>query len=530
MLQRQTQTATFWRDQFEVTADDLEFLYNLILDEQASKTVADLSIILIKEYLRRENSKIESELGKGEVYLPQKQYTIGQKLVFPALEFAVGEIVDIRGGKNPEHGSFDVIMVDFAALGQKREFASGLQTPHQLNETNGTNLLSDSSLLSADEIYTLYQTEIDESLLFALEESNRSDDFVEVGGNWLLFDMLADIHIGHLNIAEAVIEVAGQTLEVQELLNELDLDTNATEAMQMLSLNHALEQDQRFDQVRTESGYVWFLKRLEPPEAVDIPIILRPTQPIYNRALLSVELLQIEWELDDEWGESSLSSEPPAIVPSTGLTLTYPHRQAGTIPLNGRTRNFFPTSQSKRSIVTLLDGRWGTRMTGWVVYEGRYVTGLSKWMDDHSLPVGASITLERTSNQNEIVVDFRTRRPKREWARIAIPDLDQQVLRFEMNKVPVSCEYDEHLIVTESDSKSINQLRMMLNQNRVELTRIVKDLVSELTKLNPQGTVHVKTVYSAANMLRRCAPGPVFYAMISNRKFRDVGSGYFALA
>lgn len=438
--------------------------------------------------------------------------------------------MDIREGKNPEHGFFDVLMVEFAGLHQKREFAAGLQTPHHLNETNGSNILSDSTLLSAEEIYDLYQAEIDESLLFALEESDRSDDFVEVGGNWLLSDMLAEIHVGHLNIAEAVIEVAGKPLEIKQLLSELDLDTNTTEAMQILSLNHALEQDNRFDLVGTERGFVWFLKRLEPPEAVDIPIILRPTQPIYNRALLSVELLQIEWELDDEWGESSLSSELPAIVPSTGLTLTYPHRQAGTIPLNGRTRNFFPVSQSSRSLVTLLDGRWGTRMTGWVVYEGRYVTGLSKWMEDHALPVGASITLERTNNQNEIVVDFRTRRPKREWARIATPDLSQQILRFEMNKVPISCEYDEHLIVAESESRSINQLRLMLNQNRVELTRIVEDLVPELTKLNPQGTVHVKTVYSAANMLRRCAPGPVFYAMISNRKFRDVGSGYFALS
>jgi hypothetical protein len=55
-------------------------------------------------------------------------------------------------------------------------------------------------------------------------------------------------------------------------------------------------------------------------------------------------------------------------------------------------------------------------------------------------------------------------------------------------------------------------------------------LVPELVALNPQGTVHAKTVYSAANMLRRCAPGPVFFALISNRKFRDVGGGNFALA
>ena len=67
-----------------------------------------------------------------------------------------------------------------------------------------------------------------------------------------------------------------------------------------------------------------------------------PSIPEYNRSILSVELLQIEWELDDEWGESTLSSELPSVVPSTTLNLIYPHRRVGTLPLNGRTRSFFP--------------------------------------------------------------------------------------------------------------------------------------------------------------------------------------------
>ena len=145
-------------------------------------------------------------------------------------------------------------------------------------------------------------------------------------------------------------------------------------------------------------------------------------------------------------------------------------------------------------------------------------------------PLVPKFTLERTSKPNEIVVDYRTRRAKREWSRVGSADLDAMKLLFEMNKVQVACEYDEALIVSESDPGPIGQLRIMLNQNRVELTRIVDDLMPELTKLNPQGTVHIKTVYSAANMLRRSAPGPVFYALISNRKFRDLGNGIFAMA
>lgn len=526
MLQRQTQTAAFWRDQFEVSANDLDFLYNLLLDTQSSKHLEDLATALIQEYMRRENAQIEAELAKGTVYLPKGKYQVGQTLVFPALEFATGEVTEIRAGQNPEHGKFDVIKVRFPS--GAREFASGLQTSHRLNQTNGNQLLHDAAQLSSEEIYALYQDEIDESILYALEEGDRNTEFVEVDGVWLLADMLADIHEGHLNIAEALIDVHGEPQTTDQLLAELDLDANVNETMQRISLEHALSRDERFDKVQREGNIAWFLRRMEPAEVNKIPAALRPTNVRYNRAVLSVELLQTEWELDDEWGESTLSSELPTIVPNTSFTLIYPHRRYGTIPLNGRTRTFFPNGQDGKATITLVDGRWGGKYTGWVVHEGRYVTGLSKWMDDHALPVGSSILLERTADANEIVVDFRTRRPKREWARIATPNLEELRLTFEMNKIQVACEYDEAMIVADQDPAAIDTLRERLAG--VELSELIDQIVPELTKLNPQGTVHAKSVYSAVNIVRRVAPGPVFYMLLSNRRFRDAGGGLFALA
>ena len=211
MLQHQTQTAAFWRDQFEVTANDLDFLYTLLLEAQTPKHLDELSVALIQEYMRRENAKIESELAKGTVYTPQAHFSIGQTLVFPALEFAAGEVTGMRPGQNPEHGEFEVIQVQLSGSEKPREFAAGLQTEHRLNQTNGDQLLHNDALLSAEEIYDLYQAEIDESLLYGLEESDRSDQFVEVDGAWLLADMLAEVHVGHLNIAEALIEMQRRT-------------------------------------------------------------------------------------------------------------------------------------------------------------------------------------------------------------------------------------------------------------------------------------------------------------------------------
>jgi hypothetical protein len=527
VLQRPTQTAAFWRDQFEVTPDDLEFLYQLLLDIQAPKKLSELATALVQEYLRRENSKIENELAKGIIYLPKNQYDIGQQLVFPALEFAVGEVVQVRAGENPEYGDFEVIKVKFPE--GYREYASILAR-HRLNYEANAQTSTNKGQLTATELYTLYRNEIDESLLYALEEGERAKDFVEVDGSWMLADMLADVHVGFLNIAEALIEMQGKPIKPEQILAEIELPAHLNPAMRTISLNFALGADPRFDRIQNGGDRLWFLRRLEPPDLVNPPALLKYTPIQYNRALLSVELLQIEWELDDEWGESGLSSELPRIVPSTVLTLTYPHRRFGTLPLNGRTVNFFPTETRGKSIVTLVDGRWGTRFNGWVVHEGRYVSGLAKWMDDHQLPVGAYITLERSNTTNEVIVDYRTRRPKREWARIASADLGARRLRFEVNKIQVACEYDEYMIVAEEQSEPIAELRDQLMRDGASLAQIVEQVVPELTKLNPQGTVHAKSVYSAVNIVRRSPPGPIFYALISNRRFRDVGGGFFTLA
>ncbi|MBP7961751.1 MAG: hypothetical protein KBG20_11960 [Caldilineaceae bacterium] len=528
MLERTTQTAAFWRDRFEITPADLDHIYAKILDAQLSLTTEQLALSVIEEYLRRESAHMEMELAKGQIYQPKDVYEVNQALVFPALDFQVGTITGLRAGRNPEHGPFSVITVKFDENDEEKEFAAGLGSPHRLNQNNGSGLMDEASLLSAAEIFSLYRDDTLDSLLFALEEGERAEEFVQVSGRWLLADMLAEVHVGHLNIAEALVEMAAKPISIQKMLSDLDLETDVSPTMQVISMEHALRQDGRFDQLGTSSAPLWYLRRLEPIEALEVPNILRHRPLRYNRALLSVELLQLEWELDDEWGESGLSSAVPSMVPSTSLSLTYPHRRAGTLPLNGRTRSFFPAGESGRSMVTLIGGRFGNRMAGWVVHEGRYVCGLGGWMEEHGIPVGAHITLERTNVPGEILVDFRPRRPKREWARFASLDGDGS-LTFTMNKVQIGCEYDENLIVTEEDPETMDRLRAHLADGSMSLEEMVEIVVLGLISLNPAGNVHAKTVYSGVNLLRRCAPGPIFHALISNRKFQDLGGGLFAL-
>ena len=528
VLLRRTQTASFWRDQFSVSDEDLDFIHGLILDAESPMTTSQLALHLIQEYQRRETARMESELKKGIVYQPGNDYSVGQTLIFPAMDFLVGEVLETRAGQNPEHGPFDVIRVGFADSGDEREFAANLQTGHRLNAANGQTAGDEEALLSAEEIHSLYQDEIEESLLYALEEGEGDDVFVKMDDFWLLADMLAEVHVGHLNIAEALLEMQNRPLSTEELLPELDLQADdVSQPMQIISVNHALGDDERFDQVGLGGVPLWYLARLEPPEALNTPPLLSPNIGRYNRAILSVELLQTEWELDDEWGESSAASHVSSVVPSVSFTLIFPHWLYGTLPLSSRTRDLFPHSVQERSMVTIIDGRWGNRYTAWIVHKGRYVCGLKEWMVAHNLPVSAQITLERAENPDELVIDYRPRRMRREWSRIAKVDAGSGRFDLEMNKVQIACEYDEHLIVSSEDREGLEAFNAGFERNDATLEQIVEMVVPEITKLNPQGTAHVKTIYSAVNMLWRCPPGPIFYTLLSNPRFQDAGDGFF---
>ena len=525
MLQRKTQTAEYWEREFEVTQEDLDHLYNLILERNEPVTTQELVLEVIRHRCQQEEERMRAELARGVVYQPSESYQVGQQIVFPVFDYRLGTVLSIRPGRNPEYGEFDVIAVQLEGEEKPREFAANLKAPHKLNRSgDGDSLWEAANLASPEELYEQHGERVRQLLVEALQKPDS--EFVCYDDQWMLQGLLAEIHIGHLNLAEALIEVRQQPLDVSELLSELELPAEIPESVKVFSLNLALQRDERFDLIHGRDGDRWFLRRMEPPEALSTPKWLVYTPVHYNRAFLSVELLQVEWELDDEWTDGGMSTEAATLVPSTTLVLTYPHWKAGTLPLNSRSRPFFPPGETGRGMVTFIDGRWGERFPGWVVYEGRYVCGLADWFERHKLPVGAYIILERTANPDEITIDFRPRRMRREWVRMASVEGDQLV--FQMQKQAISCEYDEHMILGEGDSEALEALRARLAEQEVAIPDLVAMIFPELAKLSPQGTVHAKSLYSAVNVVRRCPPGPVF-AALSERAYREMGGGYYAL-
>jgi hypothetical protein len=352
----------------------------------------------------------------------------------------------------------------------------------------------------------------------------EQDGFICYKDQWFLRDMLAKIHVGHLNIVEALIDVKGAPLLTADLLQELGLPGEIPPDIQVLSLNSALEEDERFDNVGDSGRDIWYLRRLTPEPVSNPPARLVIKAVPYDRQEIDQELLLIEREIDDEGsGEEVMGPSRP--IYKTSITLIYPHWRLGTLPLTVRTRGLFPQSATHHTPVVLIDGQSGDKMQGWVVHQEQYVYGLKDWYQRYELPAGALVKLERTRDPRIITIDFEPRRLKRLWLTVA--SVEEGKLVFQMSKLPVSCEYDEQMAISEQDPAAVDRLRARLQAREDSLFQVMVQIMPELIKVSPQGTVHAKAIYCGVNVLRRTPPGPVFALLSVKPCFVPMGGGYW---
>jgi hypothetical protein len=335
---------------------------------------------------------------------------------------------------------------------------------------------------------------------------------------------LVKIGQGSLNIAEALVEIKTRPLTTADFLPDLDLPTEVSEEIRILSLSRALEADERFDNIGDMGRDVWYLRRLTPEQVGKPPARLVIEDIEYDRRDISDELLLIEREIDDEGsGEDVMGPSRP--IYRTTIALTYPHWRSGTLPLTVRTRGLFPESANHHSPIVLVDGQSGSKTQGWVVHKGFFVYGLADWYERYELPVGAYIKLERTRDPRVIHVDFEVRRLKRLWSVVAT--VTDRELAFEMRKLPIACEYDAHLTIAEDRTPAIDRIWEEVHARGEGLLQTMIGIMPKLTELSPQRTVHAKTIYSAVNVLRRVPPGPVFAVLSTEACFVPMGGGYW---
>ena len=351
------------------------------------------------------------------------------------------------------------------------------------------------------------------------------DDFVYIAGRWFPRALLVDVNTGHLNLAEAVLDMSGGgPVPTSTLIEQVELPSNENPKLVEFSLDLALQEDPRFDEVGPAGQVWWFLQRLEPESVREIPEQLHYREVEYDRESLSSEMLDLENRLDDELSPVGVPAAPHEDVT---IQLLYPHWRVGSLPLTHRVRPFFPTAyEAPRILFTLVDGESGEKFPGWVVREGNYVIGLEKWYRRYQLMPGSSVLVKRGKRPGEVEVKVEAQRSRRDWVRTVLVGADGGVV-FATLKQVVSAAYDERMGIMVPDVNALDKVWAQRRKQPPPFERVVADVARELTKLNPQNHVHVTELYAAVNLVRRVPPGPIMALLDSRPWFVHVGDLHF---
>jgi hypothetical protein len=508
----------YW-ETFELTDEDREFIYNYLLEVETPLTSPELLEALVKERIRQEKLAIEKQrTSGGDIYKPASTFNVDQDLVFPSFGWQHARVTGVRKGKNPELGTFQVIQVKFDNQ-ETKEFAANIQD-HVLNqpqEISETESSLDPTMVLEDYGDRLLQV-IDSDLL-------KNEEFVRIAGKWFPRALVVDINAGHLNLAEAILDMAGGgPLPTKALLEQVGLASDTNSKLVEFSLDLALQEDSRFDEVGPAGEVLWFLNRLEPETVLQTPIYLRYQELEYDRTLLTDEMLVLEQKLDDELSPLGGSYPRPNEVQ---LTLTFPHWRSGTLPLTARINHLFPTAyEAPRIRFQLVDGETRQKFPGWVVRKYHYVYGLEDFYEAHGLMPGSLLLVKRGKKPGEVIVQCDTQRGSRDWVRTVLVGSDGGIV-FAMLKQIVTASYDERMAIAIPDPDALDGAWKQIQKEHVPFEKIVVDTVRDLVKLSPQSHVHASELYAAVNILRRCPPGPILALLASRPWFIHVGDLHY---
>jgi hypothetical protein len=512
----------YWQT-FFLDKKDLEFISTYLFENETPLTEKELVPVLIGERIRIEReAMVNRQRSIGKVYVPEGQYMVGESLVFPALEWKKGKIISLRPGVNPATGGFDVIEVEFEG-GISRQLAASFAN-HKLNQP--VEISIDDQLLNPENVIKAYGSDLELKLEKALAVD---DDLVKVAARWFPRALLVDINVGQLNLAEAVLDeaAAGKPLTTTALIDQLEISGNVNPKLIEFSMNRALQEDGRFDEVGPAGEVLWFLKRLEPQDVQQIPAPLRYIEIPYDRSILTNEMLALEAELDDELADN----EPPAVEGGeVTLSLSYPHWRAGTLPVSARVRSLFPTAfESPRVLFTLVDGQSREEIQAWVVRQHGYVYGLGALYQKYGLIPGSLISVAKGKKPGQVIVTPKTRRPTRDWVRTVLVGSDGRIV-FAMLKQNLTTELNERMVVAVPDPSGVDDACEQIAKQHLPFEQLVADMMRELIKLNVQGHVHAQELYSAINIIRRCPPGALLAILTGSSSYKNVGDLHYRLA
>ena len=100
---------------------------------------------------------------------------------------------------------------------------------------------------------------------------------------------------------------------------------------------------------------------------------------------------------------------------------------------------------------------------------------------------------------------------------------------FALLKQQISAELNDRMAIAVPDPKAVDAARDQVAKSRLPFEVLTKNLMRELTKLSPQGHVHIQELYAGINILRRVPPAPLMALLATSPEYAHVGDLHFRL-
>ncbi len=510
---------TYWKN-FSIQSSDIEFVFSYLLELEEPQTPNQILNALVLERIKNEIILLGNKRNSlGLAYYPKDKYEIGQKLIFPSLNWMKGEIINIRTANNPEIPAFDIIIVSMED-GTTKEFASNL-LDHKLNIP--ISIGNEDPNLEPGYVVNQYGDQI---LARITEDFESNPDLVMIAGKWFPKSLLVNVNIGQLNLIEAILEETnGGPLPTDKLISQVEIPSNINPNLIEFSFNYAIQEDHRFDEVGPAGETLWYLKRSEPSEVQNQPELLKYTPLEINNGEVDPLLAQLGSCVHDEYSEFSSEIEPLDLVT---ISLIYPHWRLGTLPLSNEIKCLFPTAyEAPRVQFSFIDADSKDAFSGWVVRPSHFVYGLREWYEKHGLIPGSLVSIIRGEKAGEVILKVEKRRQNREWIRTVLIGADGGIV-FAMLKQTINATYDDRMAIVIPDLNAVDAIWSQSKQ-KYTLENSINIMSRELAKLNPQGHIHAQELYAAVNLIKRCPPGPIIDFLLTKPNFTNLDNLYFRI-
>ncbi|MFZ3070335.1 MAG: hypothetical protein WA110_04340 [Anaerolineaceae bacterium] len=515
-----------WQD-IRITPDDLQSLSSHLFETEVPLTIDGLAQVLIKTRLEHVLADMKAKQENlGKVYFPKDKYLPGDQIAFPQFSWAAGQVLSSKAGVNPEVGNFSVITVQFED-GSQHQFASEVED-HPLNRANYQANLNETEY--TDSVMRAYGPEIRSKLRSALD---KQTDLVRIGSTWFPKSLLIDIGQGHLNLAEALLDAQeGGPMGTLDLLSQLELNIDNPENQKLMefSLNYALQEDPRFEEVGTTGVISWFLKRLEPMSVLEIPLYLRLSPAAEIPSDIPEATEKMIAGLNDEFGFVESDSMPENRITETSVVLNFPHWRTGSLPLTPLTRQVVPSALETEHVkISLLDELSGESISAWVVRPHHYVYGLRDWYLEQNLIPGSIIELTATNDPGVIKIKPQKKRSNKEWIKTVLVGADGGLV-IALLRQSIYAGFHDRMAIAIPDVNAIDALWTERQSKTINLKTDVYRMMAELSKLNNQRHVHFIDLYAALNVIRRTSPYGLLNVLNNNADFIYVGDHYYHLS